>query len=75
MLRHGPGFMQRRIDEISAELRKVERPWPERSEPGRGGHHGRAREVQAPDPQSEWGQKLAARRDFLVEGLAYWNAP
>lgn len=70
----GPGFMQRRIDEISAELRKVERLLAGEDQSQVVAAIMDGREVQAPDPQSEWGQKLAARRDFLVEGLAYWNA-
>ncbi len=52
------GFMQRRIDEIAAELRKVERTFA-----GAG-----------KDDVGEWVQKLATHRDFLAEGLAYWRA-
>lgn len=70
----GAGFMQRRIDEITAELRRLERllAGTDRDQIVSAIMDGRA--VQAPDPQSEWGQKLIARRDFLAEGLAYWQA-
>ncbi len=70
----GAGFMQRRIDEIAAELRKVERllAGTDRDQAVSAIMDGR--EVQAPDPASEWGQKLTARRDFLAEGFAYWQA-
>lgn len=70
----GAGFMQRRIDEIAAELRRLERllAGTDRNQIVSAIMDGR--EVQAPDPDSEWGQKLTARRAFLAEGLAYWQA-
>lgn len=70
----GPGFMQRRIDELSAELRKVERTLS-----GNDLRHvvipvmdGEA--ATTPSQQNEWVQRMTAHRDFLVEGLAYWHA-
>lgn len=70
----GAGFMQRRIDELAADLRKVERvlAGTDRDQVVSAIMDGR--EVQAPDPESSWGQKLVAHRNFLAEGLAYWQA-
>lgn len=70
----GAGFMQRRIDELAAELRKVERILAGTDQSQVVAAIMDGREVRAPDPESDWGQKLTARRDFLVEGLAYWHA-
>lgn len=70
----GAGFMQRRIDELAAELRKVERILAGTDQSQVVAAIMDGREVRAPDPESDWGQKLTARRDHLVEGLAYWHA-
>lgn len=69
----GAGFMQRRIDEITAELRRLERILAGTDQSQIVAALMDGRQVQAPDPDSEWGQKLTARRDFLAEGLAYWQ--
>lgn len=70
----GAAFMQRRIDELAAELRKIERLLAGTDQSQVVAAIMDGREVQAPDPQSDWGRKLTARRDFLAEGLAYWRA-
>lgn len=59
-------FMMRRIEELGAELRKIERTIA--------GHHTTGLEAVPADLSTEWGQKLAARRDELTEGIAYWQA-
>lgn len=66
------GFMVRRMDELTAALRRAER------ELVGGSFHGHDRSggltQTAPDPDSPWGRKVAAERDQAAEGLAYWQA-
>lgn len=59
-------FMMRRIEGLGAELRKIERTIA--------GHHTSGLEAVPADLSTEWGQRLAAKRDELTEGVAYWEA-
>ena len=67
-------FMVRRLEELKAELRKTERrlAGTDHSQIIRSEIDGC--ELQAVDPESDWGKRLTARRDELTEGIAYWQA-
>lgn len=59
-------FMMRRIEGLGAELRRIERTIA--------GHHTSGLGAVPADLSTEWGQRLAAKRDELAEGVAYWEA-
>lgn len=66
--------MVRRLEELGAELRKVERRLAGTDHDQIIGARIDGREPQAVDPESDWGKRLIARRDELTEGIAYWQA-